>query len=115
MDADQTASKERCDQGLHYLSFSVYLLGALIKKACTPTAKKRSGRLDKKGLYTNFQEREWIVHIFEPCYEKTCLMPNANNKGADQPVGPCSLISDFVFHCLESIIPLDGIFKISRS
>ena len=37
-------------------------------------------------------------------------MPYANNKGADQPAHPCNLISTFVVHCLDCIIPL-----ISRS
>ena len=34
------------------------------------------------------------------------FMPYANNKGADQPEHPHSLISTFVVHCLDSIIPL---------
>ena len=33
-----------------------------------------------------------------------CLMPYANNKGADQPAHPRSLISTFVVRCLDSII-----------
>ena len=36
-----------------------------------------------------------------------------NNKGADQPSHPRSLISIFVIRCLDSIIPLVSIFKIS--
>ena len=36
---------------------------------------------------------------------KNLFMPYANNKEADQPVHMCSLISVFVFRCLESIIP----------
>ena len=31
-------------------------------------------------------------------------MPYANNKGADQPAHPCSLICAFVVRCLDSII-----------
>ena len=42
-----------------------------------------------------------------------CLMSYANNKGADQPAHPRSLISAFVVHCLDSIIPLDSIAEIS--
>ena len=41
-------------------------------------------------------------------------MSYANNKGADQPVHPRSLISTFVVHCLDSIISLDSIAEISR-
>ena len=52
---------------------------------------------------------------------KMWLMSNANNKGADQPVHPHSMISAFVFRCLDSIISLedsiislDSIAEISR-
>ena len=38
-------------------------------------------------------------------------MPYANNKGTDQPAHPCSLISTFIFRCLDSIIPLLDIAK----
>ena len=36
-----------------------------------------------------------------------------NNKGADQPAHPHSLISTFVVHCLDIIVPLVSISKIS--
>ena len=36
--------------------------------------------------------------------KKTCLMPYANNEGADQPAHPRSLISTFVVRCLDSMI-----------
>ena len=42
------------------------------------------------------------------------FMLYANNKGADQPAHPRSLISIFVVHCLDSIISLVSISKISR-
>ena len=45
---------------------------------------------------------------------RKCLMSHGNNKGADQPVHPRSLISAFVVHCLDSIISLDSIGEISR-
>ena len=38
----------------------------------------------------------------------------ANNKGADQPAHPHSLISAFVVRCLDSIIYLDSIAEISK-
>ena len=40
-------------------------------------------------------------------------MPYANNKGANQPAHPLSLISTFVVHSLDSIIPLVSISEIS--
>ena len=38
----------------------------------------------------------------------------ANNKGADQPAHPCSLISTFVVRCLDSVICIFAISKVSR-
>ena len=37
-----------------------------------------------------------------------------NNKGANQPTHPCSLIRAFVILCLDSIIPLVSVPKISN-
>ena len=42
------------------------------------------------------------------------FLPCANNKGADQPAHPCSLISAFVVRCLDSIISLVSISEISN-
>ena len=42
-----------------------------------------------------------------------CLMPYANNKGADQPAHPRSLISTFVFRCLDRMICILAISKVS--
>ena len=44
---------------------------------------------------------------------KNLFMPYANNKGADQPAHSRSLISAFIVHCLDSIIPLVSIYEIS--
>ena len=41
-------------------------------------------------------------------------MSYANNKGADQPAHPHSLISAFVVRCVDSIIPLLAVGEISR-
>ena len=43
-----------------------------------------------------------------------CLMPYANNKGADQPAHPRSLISTFVVRCLDSMICIHAISNDSR-
>ena len=43
-----------------------------------------------------------------------CLMSYANNKGADQTARTRSRISAFVVRCLDSIISVDSISKISR-
>ena len=48
-----------------------------------------------------------------PGHAKTCLMTYVNNKGADQPAHPRSLISAFVVRCLDSIIHVLAISKIS--
>ena len=54
------------------------------------------------------------TYAYEPCHEKNCLMPYANNKGADQPAHPRSLISAFVVRCQDRMIPLVYISEISR-
>ena len=41
-------------------------------------------------------------------------MSYANNKSADQPAHPRSLISAFIVRCLDNIISLDSIAEISR-
>ena len=51
--------------------------------------------------------------IWVPSWENLFL-PYANDKGADQPAHPHSLISAFVVHCLDSIIPLLAIAENSR-
>ena len=41
---------------------------------------------------------------FEPGHEKMCLMPYANNKGADHPAHSRSPISAFVVRCRDRMI-----------
>ena len=53
------------------------------------------------------------IQANEPGHEKMCLMSYANNKGADQPTHPRSLISAFVVRCLDSIMSLVSVTKIS--
>ena len=59
-------------------------------------------------------DRKKEENKIEPGHEKMCLMSYANNKGADQPAHPRSLISAFVVRCLDSIISLDSIAEMSR-
>ena len=40
------------------------------------------------------------------------VLPYANDKGADQPAHPHSLISAFVIHCLDSMISRVSISEI---
>ena len=49
-----------------------------------------------------------------PGHVKMCLMPYAKNKGADQPAHLRSLISTFVVCCLDSMICILAISKVSR-
>ena len=58
-----------------------------------------------------------IYHLLEingPDHAKTCLISYANNKGADQPAHPRSLISTFVVRCLDSMICILAISKVSK-
>ena len=52
--------------------------------------------------------------LYGPGHAKMCLMPYVNNKGADQPAHSRSLISTFVVCCLDSMISVLAIPKISR-
>ena len=52
--------------------------------------------------------------LFGPGHAKTCLMPYANNKGADQPAHPRSLISTFIVCFLDSMICILAISKVAR-
>ena len=49
-----------------------------------------------------------------PGHAKTCLMTYANNKGADQPAHPRSLISTFVVRWVNNMICILAIPKVSR-
>ena len=53
-------------------------------------------------VYVHVSSNE-TSRTYEPGHEKTYL-PYANNKGADQPAHPRSLISIFVVRFLDSII-----------
>ena len=48
--------------------------------------------------------------LYGPGHAKMCLTTYANNKGADQPAHPRSLISTFFVRCLDSICIL-AIYK----
>ena len=47
-----------------------------------------------------------VINLIWATRWENLFMPYANNKGADQPVQPCSLISTFAVRYLDSIIPL---------
>ena len=59
------------------------------------------------------KQREVSRNIWATSWENLFL-PYANNKGADQPAHPCSLISTFVVCCVDSTIPLLAIYDISK-
>ena len=98
-----------------------------------PTDKLESIINNRSEWYTHFsnllhadyshideQRKEqviWELNNYEHTYLAASLqnlfMPYANNKSADQPAHPRSLISTFVVRCLDSIIPLFSISEIS--
>ena len=63
-------------------------------------------------IYTSFSNDK--QELVGPGHAKTCLMPYANNKGADQPAHTYSLISTFVVRCLDGMICIHAISKVSR-
>ena len=54
-------------------------------------------------IYVMIQMSLYVV-LYGPRREKTCLRGLANNKCADQPAHPRSLISAFVIRFLKSVI-----------
>ena len=65
-------------------------------------------------MFKHKNRSEFVTKALEPGHEKMCLMAYANNKDADLPAHPHSLISAFVVRCLDSIISLDSIAENSR-
>ena len=61
----------------------------------------------------NVNGSQWLLLKLSRAMTKMCLMSYANNKGADQPAHPRSLISTFVVRCLDSIMLLDFTSEIS--
>ena len=72
--------------------------------------RQEQNRTEQNVLGRKLYSFQYIncYNIYEPGHEKLCLMSYANNKGADQPAHPRSLISAFVVRCLDSIISLDS-------
>ena len=54
-----------------------------------------------------------VLTAIGPGHAKTCLTPYSNNKGADQSAHLRSLISTFVVRCLDSMICMLVISKVS--
>ena len=65
-----------------------------------------------RALFPGYEKHS--IKYYGPGHAKMCLMAYANNKGADQPVHPRSLISTFVVRCLDSVICILAISKVSR-
>ena len=62
---------------------------------------------------SNVQKEEEKNSIIWSTSWENLFLQYANNKGANQRAHPRSLISTFVICCLDSIIPLVSISKIS--
>ena len=74
------------------------------------------GKSGKVGVQqTNIFFISGLIEIFliRATLWENLFMLYANNKGADQPAHSRSLISAFVVRCLDSLIPLVSISKIS--
>ena len=67
---------------------------------------------DKDRLFSSHATKQMNTPIWAASWENL-FMPYANNKGADQPGHPRSLISAFAVRCLNSIISPVSIFAIS--
>ena len=100
---------------LKFVSVTVYMCSLLRSQLCVFTNLFPLYKSDIISQFSCFQSihwRHWHVIIWATLWENL-LLPYANNKGADQPAHPRSLISTFVFRCLDSIIPLVSKSEIS--
>ena len=68
---------------------------------------------NREGINISLAYIQSLDNLYEPDHEKMCHKSYANNKGADQPAHPRSLISAFVVRGLGSIISLNSIAEIS--
>ena len=91
----------------HTKAFAKFILRSIYES----DAKQTNSLFPYWGYHTG---RNKNIYIIEPCHEKTCFMLYANNEGADQLARPRSLIYAFVVCCLDSIILILSITKISR-
>ena len=92
-------------------SFFMRTANTLIRLGGCPGSSESS--LGVQVIFCQFLSQK--LHLsYGPGHAKTCLMPYANNKGADQPAHPGSLISTFVVRCLDSMICILAISKVSR-
>ena len=94
-------------------------LGGQTNKRIKVSGTKGKYRLGRASEYRCFvvfflSKLEYFHYSNEPGHEKMYLMPYANNKGADQPAHPRSLISAFVVRFQDRMIPLVYIPEISR-
>ena len=69
--------------------------------------------MKKRCWEAQTDQEDYKLILLEPGHEKTCLMSYANNKGADQPAHPRSLISTFVVRYLDSVMFQVSVTKIS--
>ena len=67
----------------------------------------------KLGYFCIFKSGLLLKSANGPDHAKKCLMPYANNKGAGQPAHPHGLISTFVVRCLDSMMCILAISKVS--
>ena len=67
-------------------------------------------QMSRATLFANYIF--WHTTVWAPSWENLFL-PYANNKGADQPAHPRSLISAFVVRCLDSVMSLVTVTKMS--
>ena len=72
-------------------------------------------RRNRRPLALQFRSRNRRADGDSRIWARSCEnVSYVNNKGADQPAHPRSLISTFVVRCLDSIIPILAKSKMSR-
>ena len=92
----------------------LWIIGKLNDKSKQCHNHPDTRRKSKNDRYKRMQDKQTNAReTYEPGHEKMCLMSYANNKGVDQPAHPRSLISAFIVRCLDSVMSLVSVTKIS--
>ena len=116
------ASREDSDQPVH-LHSQISLCWMLWDPSTSWYWQKRlwSDCADVQANLKSLLSAHVVMYIllclvsYEPHHDKTCLMPYASNKDADQSVHPRCLISGFVGRYLDSITSYSKISILKQS
>ena len=85
----------------------------LLCQICNHVLESSNACITFERVDLAFGAQDQLSRIIWATSWENLFLPYANNKGADQRAHPRILISAFVIHCLDSMIPLVSMSEIS--